>query len=67
MPQASDELRKKWGIDDGKATKFLKDAGFILNRDWSWTSPKPENEITEDEWGAISFMIQEWDYGGLKE
>lgn len=64
MPQASDELRAEWdGPDDTKAVKFLRDAGYTLNGDWSWSSPGGR-EPTEKEWSAITFMVHEWDYGG---
>ena len=64
MPQATDELREEWdGPDDQKAMGFLRDAGYVLNRDWTWSSPEGR-EPTEKEWSAIDFMFQEWDFGG---
>lgn len=68
MPQASSELRAKWGgiggVCEDKAVKFLHDKGwtehkFIMYR----PSGKAANDISEDEWGALQFLIDEWDYG----
>jgi len=40
MPQASDELRAEWdGPDDRKAINYLEEHGYVLNRNWSWSSP----------------------------
>lgn len=65
MPQASDEMRALWGIDDYPPTAYLKAAGFTLNRDWTWTPPAPDHELTGNERSAIRFLIDEWDFGGL--
>lgn len=64
MPQASEELREKWGIDEQKASKFLESHGFKLTKDCQWQAP-PEHTITEEEWSAIEFLIDEWDFGSL--
>lgn len=71
MPQASNELRARWGgfqgVGEDKAEAFLTDHGFILTDHWSWISPKPEVEVTEDEWSAMDFLVYEWDYGWLAD
>lgn len=64
MPQASDDQRADWGIDDGPVIAYLKAAGYRLERDWSWTAPK-DHEPTRNELSAIRFLIYEWDFGGL--
>lgn len=68
MPQASDEDRARWGGRDGigeeKAMDYLESRGFRLTRQWHWI--KPDGHImTDDDWGAINFLIDEWDFGGL--
>lgn len=69
MPQASDEQRAAWGgvqgVGDDKALDYLKERGFVLTRQWEWRKPTPDHEMTDEDWGAISFLIDEWDYGGL--
>ena len=69
MPQASDELRAKWGgaqgVGEDKAEGFLRERGWTLTRDWGWLKPTFEHAPTEDELDAIIFLIEEWDYGGI--
>jgi hypothetical protein len=69
MPQASEELRKLWGGSDGvgedKAEKFLKSHGYKLRRDWRWELPTSNHSITDDEFDALCFLVDEWDYGGI--
>ena len=69
MPQASDEQRAEWGTDGGcgdeKATTFLQSCGWTLTHSWEWRKPSPDHIVTDDEWGAIEFMIDEWYYGGI--
>lgn len=70
MPQASDELRAYWGgADDKPALDHLKEQGYILNKDWTWTTPQGvtlEN-MPERDFLAIKFMIDEWDFGGVAD
>lgn len=68
MPQASAELSAKWDHDgngENRAQDFLIAAGYRLRRDWHWTMPDPLHVPTEEELSAITFMIQEWDFGGI--
>lgn len=66
MPQASPELCAKWnGPDDRTAMAFLRAAGYVLNDDWSWTPPA-NHAPTEMERSAAEFMIQEWDFDGIR-
>lgn len=56
-------------IDDDPPMNFLEKAGYKLTERWSWT-PKPGvstvDDMTEDEWECMIFLIQEWDMGGLE-
>ena len=75
MPQASNKLRKAWGgqsgVGEDKAEAFLKSHGFILLRNWFWELPPERIQIlrykamTLDEVEAMTFLVEEWDYGGL--
>jgi hypothetical protein len=66
MPSASDELRAEWGGQDGigedKAMAFLKEKGWHLSETWYYNHPTG-HEPTEEEWRALDFLIQEWDFG----
>lgn len=68
MPQASPELREKWGgvqgVGEDKAEAFLKGRGYTLRRDWLWDRPTKDHQVTDDEGEAVMFLITEWDYGG---
>lgn len=65
MPQASDEQRAEWGIDDAPVIRFLETAGYRLGGDWRWTKPTPAHQPSEKEISAIEFLMDEWDFGGL--
>jgi hypothetical protein len=68
MPQATDELRDRWGGDGGvaddKAMRHLLAKGFAFTRggmihpprDYNWRDDKEDTE------GAIDFLCDEWDY-----
>lgn len=74
MPQASDDLRQRMRdrfgsiMDDGPS-KFLTGAGYVLTRGWEW-KPKPgvsrHDDMTEEEWECLLFLVDEWDYGALE-
>jgi hypothetical protein len=69
VPQASDAQRAAWGTDGGagdeKAISFLQEKGFKLTKKWAWIKPSPTYVLTEDDWLAIEFLIDEWDFDGL--
>jgi hypothetical protein len=71
MPQATEELRAAWGgemgVGEDKAMAHLEGRGFKLTRQWEWHKPAPDYALDQDDIGAISFLIQEWDFGGLAE
>ena len=66
MPQASDELRAKWGgemgVGDDKAIAFLESKGWKEVGNGMWRRPA-DRKISDDEWDAIDFLVNEWDHG----
>ena len=70
MPQATRPLQEKWDHDnqmDAKAITHLKNAGFEMK---SGIIRAPAGYTpTEDDYSAIDYLCQEWDYGweGLPE
>lgn len=65
MPQATEELRRRWdGPSEEKALRHLESKGFLLTRGWDWVGPHGY-EPTEEDLSAIQFLIEEWDFGGL--
>jgi hypothetical protein len=66
MPQASPELRAEWPGGDAEATVYLRIAGYTMRRDWTWDPPTPTHEPTPREISAIRYLIDEWDFGGLR-
>lgn len=74
MPQASDELREKMrqrfgdSIDEQGPIDFLVGAGYKLGSDWLWEKEGTTYEsMTQDEYDAMQFLVQEWDFGGLRD
>jgi len=69
MPSASPEQRRAWGgyngIGEDKAEDFLKGRGWVLTNKWTWVPPTLGHFATDEEHGAIGFLIDEWDYGGI--
>lgn len=73
MPQATDELRARWGGDDGigddKAIRHLLRKGFRFPDGIAYGLITPPvggydwDADTEDTWGAVEFLCDEWDYG----
>lgn len=76
MPSAAPDLQNRMFERFGSHTgdegpiKFLEDAGYVLNRGWTW-KPKPGvtelRDMTRDEFDCLLFLIHEWDFGGLEE
>jgi hypothetical protein len=67
MPQASAELQAEWPGYDSQATAHLFARGYKLHRDASWSAPsQPDHEVTDRDKSAIAYLIDEWDYGGLR-
>jgi hypothetical protein len=51
--------------DDMDAILFLEKQGYTLTRKFCWVLPKDLHKPTEDEDRALSFLFNEWDYGGV--
>ncbi len=66
MPSTTPERAARWPGMDSEAMKFLEDQGYTLNRDWTWTAPKTYHNPTKRETDALLYLIQEWDFGGLR-
>lgn len=66
MPQTTPERAARWPGMDSEATNFLSAAGYELNRDWTWTKPTPEHVPTERERDAAIYLIEEWDFDGIR-
>ena len=65
MPQASEELRRKWGGEQGvgedKACDFLTSRGFAMTFNFQWVRDTPPDALEEE---AMQFLFEEWDWGG---
>lgn len=70
MPTATDDLRQ-WAIerfgsiDLFAPIEWLKAQGFELLESFSWVPPNGGDSISDDEWKAIDFLMQEWDFEGV--
>jgi hypothetical protein len=65
MPQATRELQIKWDHDnqmDGKAMRHLSLAGFTFPKGGIIRAPEGYTP-TDDDYSAIDYLCQEWDYG----
>ncbi len=65
MPQTTPERAARWPGMDLQAMGVLLSRGYVLRRDFHWTPPTPDHEVTDREEDAILYLIQEWDFGGL--
>lgn len=69
MPQASNEDRALWGgangVGEDKAIGYLQARGWALTPQWQWAPPTLGYVPDNNEVGAICFLIDEWDYGGV--
>lgn len=72
MPQASEEDRDRaeqlFGhrISDEGPIAYLETRGWVLTGDYCWRKPSKHYDPTDSELFAISFLIDEWDYGGIE-
>ena len=74
MPQACQELTD-WayeqfgGIGNEGPEALLTAAGYVLTPRFAW-KPKPGvkfyDGMTQAEYMALAFLVQEWDYAGLE-
>lgn len=74
MPQSSSEMYdlmkvicdSKTGVGDAPPIMFLIRRGYTLQKDYRWLPPTPDHYITIKEELCIRFLIEEWDFGGVK-
>lgn len=66
MPQASSELRAEWPGGDKEAINYLQQRGYRLDRRWAWVLPHPEHVPTAIELSAVRYLMDEWDFDGIK-
>lgn len=70
MPQASPDLRAKFPDSDSQAIGQLEDHGYVLTKDWLWVPPdgvRSYDDMTQDDYDALTYLVHEWDFGGLKK
>lgn len=73
MPQADDDLRARMNerfgspIHDEGPRRYLREAGYTLSRDWTWSKPgiMSLQDMTRDEFECLLFLVHEWDFGAL--
>ncbi len=70
MPSASDYLREKWHDDENgewKAMAFLYENGWkqIGNGFMQPPTGRGIEQMSQDEYEALSYLIHEWDFGYL--
>jgi hypothetical protein len=70
MPSASDEQRAlmtKWfgSCDTQGPEDLLRSHGWSLLPNWYWVLPTSSHTINKVEWECFTFLIDEWDYGGI--
>lgn len=76
MPQTDTRTREKiealLGPDpkdlghDILAQTYLKKRGYVLGSNYSWSAPKPQRPPTDEELLCVKYLIEEWDFGGLR-
>lgn len=74
MPQAAAELQSRMQelfgspVDEAGPIAFLTKAGYKLTPDWRWEAPsrvQKAQDMTQDEFDCMLFLVQEWDFGGI--
>lgn len=66
MPSAPEYLREMFGSDK-EARDYLISRGYRQTREYEWVRPTIDHKSTEKEIAAISYLILEWDEGGLTD
>jgi hypothetical protein len=72
MPRPIDDLRsfRRWrktgGVGYDEPMRFLERQGYVLTKEWGWRKPSLSHAVTAEEADAIQFLIDEWDFRGLK-
>ena len=65
-PSTTPDRRKRWSGGDQEAIAYLESRDYTLEDDWSWSPPFPGHSPTEKEKDAIIYLIEEWDFDGLR-
>lgn len=78
MPTASNEQHAKMRLwfgepehdcigTDHAPLEFLKSHGWVLTHDWLWVPPTPAYAASCYEIECIIFLVDEWDFGWIKD
>ncbi len=67
MPSTTPARAARWPGGDSEAIGYLEVQGFTLTRQWQWVPPSSDHALSEREADAIVYLIQEWDFGGIKQ
>jgi len=55
-------------VSDEGPMQFLRERGWTLNRDWTWSKlGQTLQSMPQDEYLCVLFLVHEWDFGGVKE
>lgn len=65
MPRTTPERAARWPGLDGEAIAYLQANGWVLHRDYTWSHPE-DRPILPREMDAILYLLEEWDFGGLR-
>jgi hypothetical protein len=55
-------------ISDAGPSAYLESRGFKLTKSWCWKAPsrvRKLSDMTDQERFSVSFLVLEWDYGGV--
>lgn len=73
MPSGPPELHEYWSNKDENnyadvnAQVYLQKQGYTLVNGFEWNRPSLDHEPTEEELSAISYLMWEWDWGGIAD
>jgi len=66
VPSTSPERQARWPGMDSEAIAVLEEAGYKQTRQWTWIPPTWDHVPTEREDDAITYLVEEFDWGGLE-
>jgi hypothetical protein len=64
MPQTTPERSARWPGGDAEAIGYLRAGGWVLHKSWEWSHPNAR-DLTEREQDAVTYLVEEWDFGGV--